>query len=331
MRGVLALSVAAVLLSSSALAWGPDGHRMISTVAIQSLPDEVPAFLRAPGAADEAGYLGPEADRQRGAGQSFDDERSPAHFVDVNDDLTILGGPSLKDLPVSREKYDSDLRAKGSDQYKAGYLPYSIQQGFQLLSKDLAYWRVDVWGEKNGKTDAERAWYAKDRARREQIALHDLGFWSHFVGDGSMPLHASVHFNGWGKYPNPDGFTQAKIHSPFESKYVHENITEKDVAAAVPAYRDCQCAIWTRTAEYLVASNSQVVPLYRLEKQGAFGKATPEGTAFVSQQLARGAAELRDMIIDAWHHSEALGVGYPEKNVTDIEAGKYDPYDELTY
>jgi hypothetical protein len=331
MRALLLLSAAGILLSSNAMAWGPDGHRMISTVAVQSLPADLPAFLRTPEAADEAGYMGPEADRQRGAGLSFDDEQSKGHFVDVEDDLTVLGGPSLKNLPVSREQYDTDLRAKGATQYKAGYLPYSIQQGFQLLSKDLAYWRVDVWGEKNGKTEAERAWYAQDRVRREKIVLHDLGAWSHYVGDGSNPMHVTVHFNGWGKYPNPEGFTTAKIHSPFESQYVHANITEKDVTAAMPAYRDCACAIWVRTADYLAASQSDVVPLYRLEKQGAFAKSTPEGKAFVAKELARGAAELRDMIIDAWKHSETLSVGWPEKKISDIEAGKADPYEELTY
>ncbi len=331
MRAVLVLSVTAILLSSSALAWGPDGHRMISTVAVQSLPEEVPSFLRSANAVDESGYLGPEADRQRGAGQSFDAERAPGHFVDIEDDLTILGGPSIKALPVSREQYDTALRAKNATQYKAGYLPYSIQQGFELLSKDLAYWRVDVWGEKNAKTETERAWYAQDRVRREKIALFDLGTWSHYVADGSNPMHATVHFNGWGKYPNPEGFTEAKIHSPFESAYVHGNINESDVKAALPAYRDCKCAIWVRTADYLVASQSEVVPLYRLEKQGVFAKQTPEGKAYVAKRLAIGAAELRDMIIDAWHHSDALGVGYPEKKVTDIEAGKADPYEELTY
>ncbi len=331
MRAVLMLSVAGVLLSSSALAWGPDGHRMISTVAVQSLPSDVPAFLRSADAADEAGYMGPEADRQRGAGKSFDAEQAPGHFVDAEDDLTVLGGPSLKNLPISREQYDTALRAKGADQYKAGYLPYSIQHGFELLAKDLAYWRVDVWGEKNAPTETERAWYAKDRVRREQIALFDLGTWSHYVADGSNPMHVTVHYNGWGKYPNPEGFTDAKIHSPFESAYVHANINENDIKTALQAYRDCKCAIWVRTSEYLVASQSDVVPLYRLEKQGVFAKPTPEGKAFVAKRLAIGAAELRDMIIDAWHHSETLGVGYPEKKVSDVEAGKYDPYNELTY
>lgn len=330
MRKVLMLSAAVIMLSSGASAWGPDGHRMISTVAIQALPADLPAFVRSPEAAEEAGYLGPEADRVRGAGKSFDDENSPAHFVDVGDDLTIAGVP-VKSLPISREQYDTELRKAGTTQYKQGYLPYTIEQGFQRLAKDFAYWRVDAWGEKNAKTTEERAWYAHDRVMREKIALHDLGTWSHFVADGSMPMHASVHYNGWGKYPNPEGFTDAKIHSPFEGEYVHANIAEKDIVKAMPAYRDCGCAIWVRMADYLVASQGEVVPLYRLEKQVGLTKRTPEMDAFVTKELARGGAELRDMIIDAWKKSAELGVAYPEVKVKDVLDGQMDPYESLSY
>ena len=330
-RLLLSISLAAALSAPAAYAWGPDGHRMIGELAVRSLPAELPAFLRTAEAAREVGYLSPEADRERGAGESFDAEHSPGHFIDVSDDLTILGGPALKSLPATREEYDTALRAAGSDQYKAGTLPYSIVDGFQLLSKDLAYWRVDLVGEKLAKTAAERAWYAADRAERESITLHDLGVWSHFVGDGSMPLHASVHYNGWGDFPNPEGFTQEHVHVPWENQYVHENIAEADVAAAMPAYRDCGCAIAARTADYLTADQTQAVPFYRLEKAGAFAKATPEGKAFTVERIALGAAELRDMIVDAWRNSEKQSVGYPPVAVSDVEAGKADPYAALSY
>jgi hypothetical protein len=330
MRKALLLSVAAIVLSSSAWAWGPDGHRMISTVATQALPADLPAFVRSAEAAKLAGYLGPEADRVRGAGKSFDEETAPAHFVDLGDDLTVAGVP-IKSLPLSREQYDEALNKAGTTQYKQGYLPYAIEQGFQRVAKDFAYWRVAAWGEKHGKTAAERAWYAKDRVMREKIVLFDLGTWSHFVADGSMPMHASVHYNGWGNYPNPEGFTTAKIHSPFESAYVHGNITAKEIAAAMPAYRNCECQIWDRTAEYLVASQAEVAPVYRLEKQVGLTKHTPEMNALVTKELARGAAELRDMIVDAWNKSTDLGVGYPETKVSDVLAGKADPYATLSF
>jgi hypothetical protein len=330
-RLLFSISLALGLASPSALAWGPDGHRMIGELAVKNLPADLPAFLRTPAAAKEAGYLAPEADRQRGAGEAFDAEHSPAHFADVSDDLTILGGPPLNALPPTREQYDSALRAVGSDQYKAGTLPYSMADGFQLLAKDFAYWRVDVAGAKLGKSAKARAWYAKDRALREKIILHDLGIWAHFVGDGSMPLHASVHYNGWGDFPNPEGFTQERVHVPVENQYVHNNVRDAEVERLMPAARDCACAIPARIAAYLTATQAEVVPFYRLEKTGAFAKPTPEGKAFVTLRLAVGAAELRDMIVDAWHESDKQSVGYPPVKVSDVEAGKADPYAELTY
>ena len=327
MRKVLMASVAAVAVCSSAWGWGADGHRMIATVAVRALPDEVPAFVRA--AADEAGYLAPEADREKGAGKSFDEEHNPGHYVDLGDDLTVAG-VSIKALPVSREQYDEALNKAGTTQYKQGYLPYSIEQGYQVLAKDFAYWRVDVWGEKNAKTPEQRAHYAQQRLWREAVIRHDLGVWSHFVGDGSQPLHVTLHFNGWGKYPNPDAYTDAKIHSPFESTYVHGAISEKDIAKAMPAYRDCKCQIWDRTADYMIATQAEVVPVYRLEKKVGLAKHSPEMDALVIKELARGAAELRDMVIDAWHQSATMTVGYPEKKVSDIIAGTVDPFESLT-
>jgi hypothetical protein len=332
MRFRLMLSTICVLcLCSGAQAWGPDGHRMIGELAVKSLPASLPAFLRTPRAAWIAGYLGPEADRVRGAGEEFDAEHSPAHFVDVSDDFSILGGPQLSALPATREEYDTALRAAGTNQYKAGYLPYSIVDGFQLLAKDLAYWRVDVAGQKHARTKKARAWYARDRAMRERIVLHDLGVWSHYVADGSMPFHATVHYSGWGEFPNPEAFTQAKIHVPVENQYVHNNVRAKDIAALLPAARDCGCAITVRTAQYLLADQAEVVPLFRLEKTGAFAKRTPEGRAFIAKRLAVGAAELRDMIVAAWRLSATMSVGYPAMKVSDIEAGRVDPLENLRY
>jgi hypothetical protein len=52
---------------------------------------------------------------------------------------------------------------------------------------------------------------------------------------------------------------------------------------------------------YLRHSNSLVEQTYQLEKAGGFvGAGTPEGKAFVDQQLAAGAIELRNMIYTAW-------------------------------
>lgn len=320
--------VAVLALSGPAFGWGADGHRMIDAVAMKALPAELPAFLRTPQAAQIVGYLGPEADRQKGAGETRDKAMDPGHYLDLSDDMTVLGGPKLDALPPLREDYDSALRKADKTQYAAGYLPYSIVEGYQLLVKDFAYYRAYAAGERLAKTDDARKAYAALRAMREAIVLRDLGYWSHFIGDGSQPLHVTVHFNGWGDYPNPDHFTLAKIHGPWETGIVRHYVTEEMVAAATPAPQALDAPIWAETERYLAGTNAAVVPLYRLFKKGAYpidGQASAEGIAFTTAQIARGAAELRDLVVKAWHESATVTIGWPEIPISDIEAGKADP------
>ena len=105
------------------------------------------------------------------------------------------------------------------DEYQVGFLPYSIVDGWQQLQKDFAYWRADVAAERSVTSKADRAWFARDRRLREMIVLRDLGYWSHFVGDASQPMHVSIHRDGWGDYPNPEGYSATKgFHGAFEGR-----------------------------------------------------------------------------------------------------------------
>ena len=63
-----------------------------------------------------------------------DKERDPGHYIDLADDGKAMGMVPLDKLPVTREAYDTQLRAGGSTGYKAGYLPYSIVDGWQFQS-----------------------------------------------------------------------------------------------------------------------------------------------------------------------------------------------------
>jgi hypothetical protein len=325
-----ALFVAVLLSPVPSYAWGASGHRLIGVLAVRNLPDDLPQFLKSDDAIWQAGELAREPDRWRGSGSVHDFERDPAHFVNLGDDLTVLGGPSISDLPKTRVSYDSALRDAGATQYKAGYLPYSIIDGWQQLRTDFAYWRVDGAGAKFAKDAKSRDWLEKDRVLHEMLTLRDLGVWAHFVGDGSQPLHVSVHHDGWGDYSNPEGFTDKRgIHARFEGRLVAQNIGEDDLAPLMMSYRDCNCTIEARTIAFLTQSQTQVVPLYRLEKSGAFEDHNPQGKAFVSARIAAGATELRDMIVDAWRASADVKVGFPGLSVADVEAGNVDPFPSL--
>jgi len=325
-----ALTVCAALtMADTALAWGSSGHRLIGELALQSLPPELPAFLHKAEAARQIAEVAREPDRAKGASGPHDADTNAAHHVDVGDDLKIARGPSLLTLPANRESYDTALRATGSNQYRAGYLPFAIIDAWQQVVMDFAYWRADVGGARYAKTPAERTWFLQDQWIREGLVIRDLGLLAHFVGDGSQPMLVSIHSDGWGNYPNLERFTTARVRAVFESTIVRTKITPADVSASMGAYRDCKCAIERRTSDYLIATQSEVAALYQLEKAGGFAARPDDGKAFVAKRLAAGTSALRDMIADAWRRSAELSVGSPPIPVDDIETGEANAYDAL--
>src|SRR5215475_3364652 len=203
---------------------GRTGHEWATVIAIEKLPADIPAFVRDPAMLPELALMGRELDRSRGAGEMHDKERDPGHYIDLTDDGKAMGIVPLDRLPTTREAYDTQLRAGGSTQYQAGYLPYSIVDGWQQIRKDFAYWRAAVKGLETASSPEERAWFEADRRLREKLTLRDIGIWSHYVADASQPMHVSLHYNGWGDHPNPSGFATKKIHAYFEGEFVKKNL-----------------------------------------------------------------------------------------------------------
>ena len=324
------LAVLAVAWAGHALAWGATGHRIIGRLAMESLPADCPPFLRTAATAETVGELAREPDRWKDSGRVHDSDRDPAHFLDLDDDGKVLGGPALADLPPTRAAYDQGVRAAGGDSWKAGYLPYAIIDAWQQLAKDFAYLRADEAAATRGPASpAHRAWFVADARARRALILRDVGVLAHYVGDGSQPMHVSEHFNGWGDFPNPDGFTQARVHGPIEGAFVRANLTEALVKARLPPPSRDGPPIEPRIARYLAASNAEIRPLYALEKAGGFHDADRHGRAFLAERLAAGAAELRDEITAAWRASARAQVGWPSVSVADVTAGRLDPYDSL--
>lgn len=330
MRRLAALAaLAAIAIPQHAAAWGNTGHRIIGEAAMRALPKEIPAFLRTPQAVLDVGEQSREPDRSKGSGKIHDHDRDAAHFVDTEDDGRILGGPRLDALPPTRQDYEKALQAANTDSWKAGYLPYALVDRWQQLTRDFAMWRVLKAAEANPKWRAHRAWFRADRLRREKQILVTLGELSHFVGDGSQPLHISNHYNGWGDYPNPQGFTTARIHGPFESDMVQRTARPAAVAAAMTPLKLCNCAIEQRTRDYLISTWKLVIPFYELEKAGGLTEGDPRGPEFAHRQMAVGASELRDLIVEAWRASETQTVGWRPIPVRDVLSGKTDPYPAL--
>lgn len=329
---IVALTAAALLACTPpALAWGTKGHTIVNHLAALSLPGRVPAFLTTPASVYEIANLGPELDDLKDSGASWDGDYDNGHFLDLLDDGTIAGVVKPGAMPKDREDYELALEAAHTDEFKQGYLPYSILDGWQQLRKDFAYWRVDDYLARRGATAELKRHGLRQRAIEEQLIVRDLGVWGHFLGDGCQPLHDTVHYNGWGDYPNPKNYTEdPHTHSMFESAFVNKFVSEGQVAKfmkprsayAAPTALLTQDAVMSDIMQYLLATGATVPHLYDIEKAGGFAKGTPEAVSFTSAQLARGAMELRDMSALAWQDSIHETVGYPNIAVSDILSGK---------
>src|SRR5215467_14345398 len=82
----LAMVVAVIGPAGQVLAWGATGHEWATSIAIEKLPDDIPAFVRDPARLPELALMGRELDRSKGAGDMHDKERDPGHYIDLTDD-----------------------------------------------------------------------------------------------------------------------------------------------------------------------------------------------------------------------------------------------------
>jgi hypothetical protein len=293
-RVAVASSLISLFTTQPAWAWGADGHNIINRAAVAALPSDVPLFLRDTNAQDTIEYLGPEPDRWRNRAESeLSAEQAPDHFIDLEyADL-------FKPLPQKRYDFIRALSAfKPSDPdlkltpEKFGMQPWEVEEIWQKLKVDLREYR-------------KLAAAHKSTHAAELAVVYDAGWLGHYVGDGSMPLHTTLQYNGW-TGANPNGYTtEHKIHSKFESDYVHNHLKYADISSLVadakPTPIDDE---WTQYLAYLHKTNTYVEKTYQIEKAGGFTDAgSSEAKAFTEERLAAGAIELRDLIYSAWVHS----------------------------
>ena len=284
--GVLVL----MLLAQQGLAWGKDGHQMVNRLAVETLPADVPAFLRSRESADAMEYFGPEPDRWKSAEEpELNAAQSPEHFIDL--EYADLVG----ELP--RRRYDY-VRALAYAQKshpdlpltpeKAGLLPYEATEVWERLKSAMREYR----GLKGQNADTKPV---------ECEIVFLAGWLGHYAADGSQPMHTTIQYNGW-TGANPNGYTtDHRIHAQFESAFVAANVKAAEVKPLMAAQPIVQGDVFTDFVSYLRHSHSLVEKTYELEKTGAFtGPGTPEGKAFAEERLAAGATELRDMIYTAW-------------------------------
>ena len=144
------------------------------------------------------------------------------------------------------------------------------------------------------------------RGHLNDDAAFYTGWLSHYIADGAMPLHTSVHHDGW-VGDNPRGYTRSgDLHWAFENDFVNLiALGERDIQAGVGAPTTLLDPFASILA-YLDHSHARVEQVYELEQRHAFADTTNrEARALVFACTTDAATMLRDLIYTAWTSSSA--------------------------
>jgi hypothetical protein len=284
--------LAVTCLISPAWPWGNEGHSAINRVAAEKLPSDVPAFLRDGGA--QLAYLAPEPDRWRATSElALKRSQEPDHFINLE---MVVG----MELPPDRYSFYRELAAKREQTpgHPDDLLPERV--GLQPYITIEIYERLIVAFREYRHALAEH----RNPEFAEANAIFYAGWLGHYVGDGSNPMHTTIHHNGW-IGPNPKGFTTANtVHWKMEGIFVAANFKQLDFADLVPAKPRLLTDPFQDYLHSLHDSYQLVETAYQLEKEGGFdGEGTAASRDFIRHRLAAGAEMLRNLWYSAWIQS----------------------------
>lgn len=318
MRKISVILLAQLLAMRNLGAWGMRGHTVANLAAVDGIPADGPVFLKPMKA--YVGHLGPIPDTWRSVSEPF-----LRISEDSNHSWYTEGFDFIKDPPPSRTEfilrvYDEYLKVSKSDPDRAkllnirytGLEAYSIMEGYERMKAGMRLYRgVTEPGSRVNlaKLYAPISPEYHDPAEVKQMLAFDVAFYmgwtGHYVADAAMPLHDSIHHDGWSG-DNPKGYTRdPEIHGRFESQYVDLIATsEADIVKHVPKNARYLDDPWQATLQHSLDSRNFVENIYRLDLRGAFkDKDDHEARELVYTRLAAGAAFLRDLAYTAWIES----------------------------
>jgi hypothetical protein len=314
------LLIAALSIPQAAFPWGARAHAVIDHTAVDTLPDDGPVFLK-----KYADYIAGSAsipDTWRQASEPFSKiEEDPNHGW-FREQFAFM-----KTVPRSRYEfvlalYKEYLRIEKTDPENAkrmnvrwtGTLPYAASEVYGHLVADMRYLR---------KARADN----KDTTFLEQTCAFYVAWMGHYIGDGSQPLHDTIHHDGW-QGPDPEGYTRdPKIHGRFESQYVDAiALTEADITPRIGKPGHLDGDVFDLILAHLDEAGSNVETIYKLDKRNAFADPhDAEAREMVYSRTAAGARMLRDLVYRAWLESALPVVPSRSNNPVDPDNPLYNP------
>lgn len=149
-----------MLLSTPAMCWGPTGHTLITSNAIELLPDGMKPFYET-----NSRYIVALTTLPDDWKHTHGDEAAPDHYID----LDLLSQPPFADLIADRKTVED--RFGKEKVLEAGVLPWMIVERYGKLVN--AFKKQDM----------------------VEIVVQSALI-SHFIGDANVPFHATQFYDG---------------------------------------------------------------------------------------------------------------------------------------
>ena len=319
---VMAACAAGLLVSVRAQAWDYEGHRVVNQLALASLPEEFPGFVRQPVNAERIAFLAGEPDRWRNSPDLLPLKHANGmdHYLDY--EQLERAGLDVATLSPLRYQFAAQFaagRAAHADRFAPidpaknadhsrewpGFAPWTITEYYGKLRSAFSYLKA-----------FEEAGTPEEVANAQANIVYLMGVSGHYVGDVAQPLHTTDHHNGW-VGENPAGYTTwSGIHAWIDGGFISKAGLDLGALAkrvhpaatiSVTPRPDGRDPMFAAVMSYFLAQHAQVVPLYELDKAGKFKvegtTAAPEGRAFIEQQLLAGGEMLGAIWVTAWENA----------------------------
>ena len=313
----IALFCAQLLAIQNLGAWGVRGHTLANLAAVEAIPLNGPVFLKAQKA--YIGHLGIIPDTWRSVTEPYLRISEDANHSWYTEGFDFIPEPPRSRTEFILRVHDEYLRVVKSDPDRAkllnirytGLEAYSIIEGYERMKAGMRLYRHVSDQDQHGFSNIAKLYAAispvfQDAAQVKQMLANDIAFYmgwvGHYAADAAMPLHDSIHHDGWSG-DNPKGYTRdPNIHERFESDYVELiGATEADVLKYVPKDPRYLEDPWQATLKHSLEARNFVEDIYRLDLRNAFQKKDDqEARELVSKRMAAGAAFLRDLAYTAW-------------------------------
>jgi hypothetical protein len=265
--------VLVLLMATSASAWWPRGHGVLTRAAIEILPSDFPVFMTSGVGVIAHSAVDPDLRKWIAA-------EHPLHYFNAE----LLEG---KTLPESRFEFGRLCASEDIKLERVGLLPYAVAESTEQLAYALAEYRK--WPEHP---------YIQDKC------LVSAGIVAHYAQELCQPLNLTIFWNGRGEDGKPKN---TRIHENIDG--LIQNLELKPAIIAADLKPEAVDSLMGAVVETMSGSRKHIEQALALEKflkKGVDYKSEEAVQEFTIQQ-ARAAAEFTaTLYLTAWKQSASI-------------------------